>query len=245
MKDTSENIYPIQVARAAMALKGLSVRDIADRTDVQTTNIETFLRGYTEAISAESSNIIFNTLGFDSSGLALNRVHFFNISIGRPGKNKRALMPITTILPLIGTHEAMALKRVNGMTPVLIKSDAGHRIVILVKASRFHRVTPADLGLTAGTFDGTKTVESITDYYYQLLFSNNLKPKYFDLILNGDFRSESVELLRMVALEYDLPITEIIAGIIKADEPPKTIEAETQKHESNIYVLIDRKAGNM
>lgn len=244
MTNENENLYPIQVARAAMALKGLSVMDIAERTDVQKVNIEAFLRGFTNAISIESADMIFRNLGIDSTGLSRSRVHFFNIKLGRFNAN-RSLMPLKTLMPLIGTHGAMTLGKVNGVTPILIKSDAGHRIVLLVKSRKFHTVTPQDLGLTPGSFEGNQNVANIPAYYYELMFANNLKPNYFDLILTGDFRMESIDLLRIVALEYDITLSEIIASVTKTAElkraeiEPEIVEEKTRK---NIFSIVDRKA---
>jgi transcriptional regulator with XRE-family HTH domain len=244
MTIANENIYPIQVARAAMALKGLSVRDIAERTDVQKVNIEAYLRGFTSAISIESADMIFRNLGIDSTGLSRTRVHFFNIKLGR-FNTSRSLMPLKTLMPLIGSHGAMTLGKVNGITPVLIKSDAGHRIVLLVKSKAFHKVTPQELGLTPGSFEGNQSVATIPDYYYELMFANNLKPNYFDLILTGDFRTESIDLLRIVALEYDITLSEIIANVTKVAEQQKAeIEPEIfeEKMRTNIFSFVDRKA---
>jgi len=244
MTDVNENLYPIQVARALMMLKSLSVTDIAQRNDIQQANVEAYLRGYTNAISIDSADMLFRSLGMDSNGLSTTKVHFLSMKIGRI-KAKNMLMPLKTLLPLIGEHGAMTLGKKGGVTPVLIKSKQGHRIVIFVKAPIFHKVTPQELGLTPGSFEGSQNVESITDYYYQLLLDQNIKPQYFDIILRGTFKAESIDLLRIVALEYDTPLSEIIEMVIRDADEKKLATNEVvlqEKLQSNIFAIVDRKS---
>ena len=241
--EVNENLYPIQVARALMMLKSLSVTDMAKRNDIQQANVEAYLHGFTNAISIESADLLFRSLGMDSNGLATNKVHFLSLRIGRM-KSKSSLMPLKTLMPLIGEHGAMTLAKKGGVTPVLLKSVQGHRVVIFVKAPWFHKVTPQELGLTPGSFEGSQKVEAITDYYYQLLLNQNIKPQYFDIILRGTFREESIDLLRIVALEYDIPLSEIIEMVTRDTEikAAQNVQATVQERMStNIYSILDAK----
>lgn len=246
MTNVNENLYPIQVARALMVLKSLSVTDVALRNGIQQANVEAYLRGFTTAISIESADMLFRSLGVDSNGLSTNKVHFMSMQVGRI-KAKNMLMPLKTLMPMIGEHGAMTLPKKGGVTPVLVKSTQGHRIVIFVKAPIFHKVTPQELGLTPGSFEGTQNVETVTDYYYQLLLDQNIKPQYFDIILRGTFKAESIDLLRIVALEYDTPLSEIIDMVIQDADAKKLANNEVvmqEKLQSNIFAIVDRKSSN-
>lgn len=239
------NMYPIQVARALMALNRLAVHDIAERAYIQLENIEAFLSGFPTVISDPSMDKLFGVLGMNSKGLDKERVHFWHMDVSRT-KNKRNLLPLVTLLPLIGEHSAMTLQKQGRITPVLIKGQ-DIRIVLFVKTPYFVRVTPEDLGLTPGSFDGVKNVNAITRYYQNIIFEQKLRINYFDLILKGDFRTESFELLRMAALEYDITITDLLSYVTNKREvelEDSAMSVLDYSDSENIIQFISKKAVN-
>ena len=205
--------YQLQVARSLIAMQGLTVAEVAERTGIQQDNLEAFLIGVTAALSPRSSISLFRYLGVEEGGLSADIVHFWKIGVGRMN-NARQLMPLATVIPLIENHSAMALKPKNGIVPVLIKSGEV-RVVLYVKVPRLHNVNVSDLGLTPGTFQGHNKVHSVPDYYYELIFTGALRPSYFDLILEGDYINESIEVLRIVALEHDITISQLVGMVVE------------------------------
>lgn len=228
LKEIEKN--QVQTLRALMALHGLTVSDLSARTLIPQENIEAFLSGATASLSDPSFNEVFRTLGMSETGELVNtRIHFWHVKMKR-ARNKENLLPLTNMLKLIGDHSAMALVNKNNITPILLKSN-DTKIVLFVSAPRFMSVNVADLGLNPGAFAGNHKVQSVPKYYYDLISMCALRPHYFDLVLDGTYINEDIDLLRMVALEHDVTLSELVNYVIRNDKRalPKDqlTEAET------------------
>lgn len=204
--------YQLQVARALIGMQGLTVAEVADRTSIQQENLEAFLSGVTAALTNRSTVALFRALGIEGGGLITEAVHFWHIKMSRMNNNKN-LLPLATMIPLFENHTAMALPPRKGMVPVMIKSG-DIRIVLFVQVPKLYNLNVSDIGLTPGAFQGHNKVNSVPDYYYDLIFSAALRPAYFDLILDGDFVNESIEVLRIVALEHNITISDLVQMVV-------------------------------
>lgn len=203
--------YPMQLARSLMRLRRLSVHDVAERTGISLANIEAFLGGIQTTLSEKSFTALFSTLGVEHNGLNSERVHSWYVELSH-FNNRKNLLPLLTALPLLGQHGAMALQRRRGVTPILIKAE-NIRVVLFVKGPAFSRPTVSDMGLTPGVFAGHDKTRHVPAYYQELIFTESLRSNYFDLILEGDFTNESIELLRITALEYDVTISTLMDAV--------------------------------
>lgn len=215
LKDIEKN--QVQTLRALMALHGLTVSDLSVRTFIPQENIEAFLSGATASLSDPSFNEVFRSLGMsESAELVDTRVHFWNVKMKRT-RNKENLLPLTNMLKHIGDHSAMALNKKGNITPILLKADKT-RIVLFVHGPLFMKVNVADLGLNPGAFAGNHKVQSVPKYYYDLISMCALRPHYFDLVLDGTYINEDIDLLRMVALEHDVTLSELVNYVIRNDK---------------------------
>jgi len=215
----------VQSLRALMALHGVTVSDLSVRTFIPQENIEAFLSGATASLSDPSFHEVFRSLGMSEEGeLVSSRVHFWHVKMKR-SRNKDNLLPLTNMLKHIGEHSAMALEKKNNITPILLKADNA-RIVLFVHGPRFMRINVADLGLNPGAFAGNHKVQSVPKYYYDLISMCALRPNYFDLVLNGTYINEDIDLLRMVALEHDVTLSELVSYVIRNDKRAQTGEVE-------------------
>ncbi len=206
----------VQSLRALMALHGVTVSDLSMRTFIPQENIEAFLSGATASLSDPSFHEVFRALGMSEQGeLVSSRVHFWRVKMKR-SRNKENLLPLTNMLKHIGEHSAMALEKKNNITPILLKAD-NVRIVLFVQGPRFMRINVADLGLNPGSFAGNHKVQLVPQYYYDLISMCALRPNYFDLVLNGTYINEDIDLLRMVALEHDVTLSELVNYVIRND----------------------------
>jgi len=226
----------VQTLRALMALHGLTVSDLSTRTFVPQENIEAFLSGVTASLSDPSFNEVFRSLGMSESGeLVSTRVHFWHVKMKR-ARNKENLLPLTNMLKLIGDHSAMSLEKKNNITPILIKAHNA-KIVLFVHGPVMMRINVADLGLTPGAFAGNHKVNSIPKYYYDLISMCALRPNYFDLVLEGTYINEDIDLLRMVALEHDVTLSELVHYVIRNDQRASQGEVITQQSSSESPVI--------
>jgi len=228
LKELEKN--QVQTLRALMALHGLTVADLSVRTFIPKENIEAFLSGVTASLSDPSFNEVFRSLGMSDSGeLVDTRVHFWNVKMKR-ARNKENLLPLNNMLKHIGEHSAMALAKKNNVTPILVKAG-NTRIVLFVHGPRFMSINVADLGLNPGAFAGNHKIQSVPKYYYDLISMCALRPNYFDLVLNGTYINEDIDLLRMVALEHDVTLSELVNYVIRNDKRaiPTTKEATVQQ----------------
>ena len=207
----------VQTLRALMALHGLTVSDMSQRTFIPQENIEAFLSGATASLSDPSFNEVFRSLGMtENSEIMTTRVHFWSVKMKR-SRNKDNLLPLTNMLKHIGEHSAMALEKKNNITPILLKSK-DVRIVLFVNGPRFMRINVADLGLNPGSFTGNHKTQSVPKYYYDLISMCALRANYFDLILDGTYINEDIDLLRMVALEHDVTLSELVKHVVRNDK---------------------------
>lgn len=207
----------VQTLRALMALHSLTVSDMSERTFIPQENIEAFLSGATASLSDPSFNEVFRSLGVDEQGdLVTSRVHFWHVKMKRT-RNKENLLPLANMLKQIGEHSAMALEKRNKITPILLKAN-DVRIVLFVHGPSFMRINVADLGLNPGSFIGNHKTHSVPKYYYDLIAMCALRPNYFDLILNGTYLNEDIDLLRMVALEHDVTLSELVNYVTRNDK---------------------------
>ena len=225
----------VQTLRALMALHGFTVSDLSTRTFIPQENIEAFLSGVTASLSDPSFIEVFRALGLDDEGnLIKSRVHFWHIKLKR-SRNKENLMPLASILKMIGEHSSMALTKQKNVTPVLIKAGS-NRVVLFVHGPQFMTVNVADLGLNPGSFAGNQTVRQVPKYYYDLLKMCALRPNYFDLVLDGTYINEDINLLRMVALEHDVTISELVNYVIRNDKRALQ-ESEIEYKDSSVVSL--------
>lgn len=230
----------VQTLRALMALHGLTVADLSVRTFIPQENIEAFLSGVTASFSDPSFNEAFRTLGMDLSGkLVTSRVHFWNVAMKR-SRNKDNLLPLNIMLKNIGDHSAMALTKKNNITPILLRAGET-RVVIFVRGPRFMNINVADIGLNPGAFAGNHKIQSVPKYYYDLLSMCALRPNYFDLILNGTYINEDIDLLRMVALEHDVTLSELVAYVSRNNKRAQPL-APTHHRTSNESLVVNLHA---
>jgi hypothetical protein len=226
----------VQTLRALMALHRLTVSDMSARTFIPQENIEAFLSGATASLSDPSFIEVFRSLGMDENGVIVStRVHFWHIKMKR-ALNKENLLPLTNMLGHIGEHSAMSLDKKGNITPILLKAD-GLRIVLFVSGPRFMRINVADLGLNPGSFAGNHKVKSVPNYYYDLISMCALRPNYFDLILDGTYINEDIDLLRMVALEHDVTLSELVQYVIRNDQRAVEVTKEESTYESSVIPL--------
>lgn len=243
LKEIEKN--QVQTLRALMALHGLTVSDLSVRTFIPQENIEAFLSGATASLSDPSFNEVFRSLGMSENGELVNtRVHFWHVKMKR-ARNKENLLPLTNMLKHIGDHSAMALAKKNNVTPILLKSN-NTKIVLFIHGPRFMTVNVADLGLNPGAFAGNHKVQSVPKYYYDLISMCALRPHYFDLVLDGTYINEDIDLLRMVALEHDVTLSELVNYVIRNDKRalPTTI-AQPAAAESPVVALHSNSTTNI
>lgn len=227
----------VQTLRALMALHGFTVSDMSERTFIPQENIEAFLSGATASLSDPSFNEVFRSLGMTEGNELVNtRVHFWHVKMKRT-RNKENLLPLANMLKHIGEHSAMALEKKNNITPILLKAN-DVRIVLFVNGPRFMRINVADLGLNPGAFAGNHKTHSVPKYYYDLISLCALRPNYFDLILNGTYINEDIDLLRMVALEHDVTLSELVEYVARNDKRAlQDVEAEAAPVSSESSVI--------
>lgn len=223
----------VQTLRALMALHGLTVSDMSKRTFIPQENIEAFLSGATASLSDPSFIEAFRSLGMVTSiRLSKRRVHFWHVKMKRTN-NKENFFPLANMLKILGEHSAMALEKKNNITPILVKAD-NVRIVIFVNGPRFMRINVADLGLNPGAFAGNHKTQSVPKYYYDLISLCALRPKYFDLILDGAYLNEDIDLLRMVALEHDVTLSELVNYVSGNDKRDVAKNNAEENAEDNV-----------
>lgn len=226
----------VQILRSLMGLHGLTVSDLSTRAFIPQENIEAYLSGVTASLSDPSFNEALRSLGMDTNGkLVDTRVHFWHIKMKR-SRNKDNLLPLTNMMKHIGEHSAMALDKKNNIMPILIKAG-NTRVVLFVHGPRFSKFNVADLGLNPGAFAGNHKVHAVPKYYYDLISMCALRPNYFDLVLNGAYINEDIDLLRMVALEHDVTLSELVTYVVRNNKRTAVFEGQSIATESPILAL--------
>ncbi len=212
---TTKSIYPQQVARGLIAMKRLTVGALATSTGITQNSLIAFLQGNDAALTEQSFETLFRFLGIvpteDGARLASDRVHFLHLNLPRFGMQK-AIETFQIIFPLVDSLSAMELPEKKGVTPIFIRSE-NVRICLFLRKPAFSRIGMSDLGLAPGMFKGHDKTKLIPEYYAELIMTEQVKPNYFDLILEGDFQYDSIEALKVVALEHDVTIRDITEWI--------------------------------
>lgn len=246
------NNYTQQVARALIKLRRLTVSDVAHRAGVNLNNLTMFLMGNNTVLSEQSFDSIFRLLGVEATNegprFTGSRVHFLHLDIS-PINRARSLAPLKLVFPLIGTLNAMELREHKGITPVLIK-NSDVRIVLMLRKPAIGRMNLSEAGLTPGVFPGRDKVQDMPAHLMGLIFGEHLKSAHFDLIMDGNYANESIEVLKMVALEYNITISDIVSLIAPSDDREAVVAEAEQTDEpvsgNNVAMLFPshfRKAG--
>lgn len=226
----------VQTLRALMGLHGLTVSELSQRAFIPQENIEAFLSGATASLSDPSFKEAFRSMGMtESEELIDTRVHFWRVKMKRT-RNKENLLPLNNMLKHIGNHSAMALSKKKNITPILVKAE-NIRIVLFVQTPMFMTVNVADLGLNPGAFAGNHKVQLVPQYYYDLISMRALRPNYFDLVLNGTYINEDIDLLRMVALEHDVTLSELVNHVVRNDRHTQQNNQKDSIQESQIISI--------
>lgn len=214
--------YARQAARALMTLRQESIREVCAATGISEQTLACFLKGHDVALSDASFHLLFQHLGVsateEGAKLAPNRVHFFHMS-SAAFKKRRHIAMFRTLLPLMDGVCALQLPRHKGVTPILVRGPRS-RIVLLVRSGRIGGITMQKLGLVPGSFRGYETIAQIPEYYRDLLINKQVRANYFDLILEGSFKNESIDLVRLVALDRDVTLSEIVASLVQGKVGP-------------------------
>ncbi|MEW5890932.1 MAG: hypothetical protein AB1768_18270 [Pseudomonadota bacterium] len=214
--------YARQAARALMTLRQESIREVCAATGISEQTLACFLKGHDVALSDASFHLLFQHLGVcateEGAKLAPNRVHFFHMS-SAAFKKRRHIAMFRTLLPLMDGVCALQLPRHKGVTPILVRGPRS-RIVLLVRNGWIGGITMQKLGLVPGSFRGYETIAQIPEYYRDLLINKQVRANYFDLILEGSFKNESIDLVRLVALDRDVTLSEIVASLVQGKVGP-------------------------
>lgn len=214
--------YARLAARALMALRNEAQSDLCAATGIHEQTLSYFLKGNDDALSDTSFHLLFNHLGLvatdNGAKLASSRVHFFHLDSGVFSK-RRHIASFRALLPLMDSVTALELPRYRGITPILVRGP-NSRLALLVRSWRIGGIRLSDLGLVPGSFRGYETINQIPRYYLDLLIEQNVRANYFDLILEGSFRNESIDLVRLVALDRDVTLSEIVASMVQGKIGP-------------------------
>lgn len=214
----------LQLLRALCALNGLRVAEIVERTRIPQDNVAAFMTGATAALSDESFNELFELVGVTQDfKLQTTKVHFWEMKMNR-FKNYRNLLPLSNARSILGEHQALCLQKSDRQQTVLIRSSEV-RVVLTIKVPRFYNLNVADLGLTPGPFEGSSKIAQLPAYYQKLLSEKVIRPNYFDLILDGTYVHENLELVRLSALEHDITLSELVGYITRNDKRNAATEA--------------------
>jgi hypothetical protein len=234
LKEVEKN--QLQLLRALCSLNGLRVDDIVERSHIPHENVEAFLTGATAALSDEGFRTLFSMVGVDDDfKLDPNKVHFWEMKMSR-FKNYQNLLPLTNARSILGEHQALCLQKGGNVQTVLIRSEHV-RVVLNVRIPPFYNLNVADLGLTPGPFEGSSKISQLPAYYQKLLAEKAIRPNYFDLILDGTYVNEDLELVRLSALEHDITLSELVTYITRHDT-----RNQVQKEESTESVEKEHSA---
>lgn len=226
----------LQLLRALCALNGLRVNDIVERTHIPHDNVEAFMTGATAALSDESFTDLFDLVGVTPDfKLQANKVHFWEMKMNR-FKNYMNLLPLTNARSILGEHQALCLQKVGRNQTVLIRSSEV-RVVLNIRVPRFYNLNVADLGLTPGPFEGSSKIAQLPAYYQKLLNEKVIRPNYFDLILDGTYVNESLELVRLAALEHDITLSELVGYITRNDKRNSLVQTEVVEEQTGAQIV--------
>lgn len=226
----------LQLLRALCALNGLKVTDIVERTHIPHDNVEAFMTGATAALSDESFTDLFDLVGVNKDfKLQGDKVHFWEMKMDR-FKNYMNLLPLNNARSILGEHQALCLQKVGRQQTVLIRSSEV-RVVLNIKVPRFYNLNVADLGLTPGPFEGSSKIAQLPGYYQKLLSEKVIRPNYFDLILDGTYVHENLELVRLSALEHDITLSELVGYITRNDKRNAVVEEEAAEVQVGAEIL--------
>ena len=215
MKEQS-NDYARRLAKALMVLRGPSIRGVSASSGIGEP-VLTWSRGNRAdvALSAGSFEGFSAHLGGvateEGAWLAQTRVHYLHLNVGIFRRHVRLFR---LLAPLMDGSEARVLPKHCKCVPVLVKGK-GLRLVLLVKGGVFDAVPLAKCGLTPAAPSDDQTRSPVPAYCLELLPTAQVKRRYFDLIFNGRTQRESVELLRMAALDRDITLTEILGAVLR------------------------------
>ncbi len=208
--------YAKRAAKALMVLRGLSIRGVSASTGIGEP-VLTWFRGNRAdaALSEDSFEGFFAHLGVvateEGARLAPTRVHYLHLNAGI---FRRHVGLFRLLVPLMDGSKARVLPKHRKCVPVLVKGKSV-RLVPLVKGGVFGAVLLAKFGLTPAAPSDDQTRSPLPAYCLELLLTAQAKRRYFDLICNGKTQHESVELLRMAALERDITLTEILGAVLR------------------------------
>lgn len=247
------NDYPRQTAAALMALRGMPPAAVAEATGVHLDTLSLFLKSGESALRDDSFERLFSFLGLKAVGagvqLVSDRVHFFSIRCGLLSARTRlreGLADVQRILPLTGGVLGLDIGRINGCRTFLLCGD-DVRAVVSIRVPLYIKVSLADLGVPPGAFAGFDKVARIPAYYQSLIERQQLSPRYFDVLLSGRFECESTELVRLVALENDIPLHEVItlieeraARLVAERAPAPVSQAPVASLRHNVLLLTPR-----
>ncbi len=233
--------YARDAARALIALRRESVREVCTATGIGEPTLGWFLEhGADEALSEESFAALFAHLGVVSTEagakLAPDKVHYLHIS-GAPFARAREVRMFRTLAPLLGAVAALELPQHKGVAPILVRGGRT-RLALLVRSGLMGRVPLARLGLLEGAFRDAASAARIPKYCCELLVTRQVRRNYFDLILQGECANESIELVRMAALERDVTLEALLEGLTgSGSEPPREERVEGNTEAQGAAVL--------
>lgn len=236
--------YPRKVAIALMQLRGLDAAAVAAGAEINHDLLKLFLSGHPSALSEQSFDALFHFLGLQPCGesavLASSKVHYFTVNCGLFG-NRQVFAGLRTIQPLIKGLFGMSLHTAGRNQIFLLRGDET-RIVLHVRQPLVQRVSLSDVGIPPGAFRGYDKIRRIPAYYQTLLTTRQLTPRYFDVVLSGNYENESLELIRLAALEHDIPLSEVFTWVAAQARQPAKEESQTDLFvgdvaASNIFAL--------
>jgi len=208
--------YARRAAKARMVLRGLSIRGVSASSGIGEP-VLTWFRGNRAdvALSEGSFEGFFAHLGGVAAGggppLAPTRVHYVHRNAGI---FRHHVGLYRLLAPLMDGSGARVPPKHRKCVPVLVKGKSV-RLVLLVKGGVFDAVPLAKFGLTPAAPSEDQTRSPVPAYCLELLPTAQVRRRYFDLNCNGKPQHESVELLRMAALERDITPTEIRGTVLR------------------------------
>lgn len=215
--------YARLAARALMELRRNSIGDVAAATGIGEAVLACFLKGNDTVLSDASFHLLFAHLGVsateEGAKFAPDRVHYLHLS-GDPFLKRRHIRMFRVLLPLVDGVSALELPRYKGITPVLVRGPKA-RIVLLLRNGPIGGIGLRALGLAPGSFRGHESIGEVPAGYLDLLARKQVRANYFDLILQGSFAAESIDVVRLMALDYDVTLSEIVAWLAEGRLGPR------------------------
>lgn len=210
--------YSRRAANALMWLRRLSLLEVCAATGIGESTLKWFLSGKTDILlSDDSFHSLFSHLGVvatdEGARFEPNRVHYLHLGGGLM-QLKRHMRMFRLLAPLMENAEALVLPRQNKVVPIMVKGKSV-RMVLLVRGARFGARLLPKLGLQAATLAEDSQRVPTPPYCLDLLLTQQVKRRYFDLIFNGKTQHESMELVRIAALDRDITISEILDAVVR------------------------------